>query len=145
MSQIATLSYSRDQEFQADDLGIRYITRAGYDPYAAAAMLNSLGAQTSLDARITGKTRTRRRPGRARTRCPPIGWSVPAVWQTPRRSPRGRSRPIARLSSIPSTACWSTTTRRKESFRARAFSTRPCALGFRRRTGSGCRTARRRW
>ncbi|TXG83502.1 MAG: peptidase M48 Ste24p [Sphingomonadales bacterium] len=55
VSQIATLSYSRDQEFQADDLGIRYITRAGYDPYAAAAMLNSLGAQTSLDARITGK------------------------------------------------------------------------------------------
>lgn len=56
VSQIATLSYSRDQEFQADDLGIRYIARAGYDPYAAAAMLNSLGAQTSLDTRITGKT-----------------------------------------------------------------------------------------
>lgn len=55
VSQLATLSYSRDQEFQADDLGIRYITRGGYDPYAAAAMLNSLGAGTDLDTRIAGK------------------------------------------------------------------------------------------
>lgn len=54
-SQVYGLSYSRNQEFQADDLGIRYMSRAGYDPFEAADMLNSLGAQTSLDARARGQ------------------------------------------------------------------------------------------
>src|SRR3546814_6433393 len=35
-SQLYTLSYSRSQEYEADDLGIRYLKRAGYDPFAAA-------------------------------------------------------------------------------------------------------------
>jgi predicted Zn-dependent protease len=48
-------AYSRKQEFKADELGIRYISKAGYDAYAAADMLAALGAQTALDARLLGK------------------------------------------------------------------------------------------
>jgi predicted Zn-dependent protease len=53
--QLWVLGYSRDQEFAADSLGVNYMTRAGYDPYGAADMLSTLGAQTALDARILGR------------------------------------------------------------------------------------------
>ncbi|WP_176473128.1 M48 family metalloprotease [Sphingomonas lenta] len=36
------LRYSRRQEYESDDLGLRYLREAGYDPYAAADMLASL-------------------------------------------------------------------------------------------------------
>ncbi|QLC21153.1 M48 family metalloprotease [Parasphingopyxis sp. CP4] len=54
-AQLYTLRYSRSQEYEADELGITYLTRAGYDPFAAAGMLSSLAAQTSLNARIAGR------------------------------------------------------------------------------------------
>ena len=54
-AQLYTLSYSRSQEYQADDLGIRYLAGAGYDPMAAADMLASLDAQSTLDARAAGR------------------------------------------------------------------------------------------
>lgn len=54
-AQLYTLRYSRQQEYQADELGITYLTRAGYDPFAAADMLISLAAQTSLDTRASGR------------------------------------------------------------------------------------------
>ncbi|MEL6279580.1 MAG: M48 family metalloprotease [Pseudomonadota bacterium] len=47
-------SYSREQEYEADQLGIRYIARAGYDPYAAPDFLSHLGKQNALSARISG-------------------------------------------------------------------------------------------
>ncbi len=50
-----TMSYSRNQEFKADELGVRYVSKAGYDPYAAADMLAALGAQTALDSRLMGR------------------------------------------------------------------------------------------
>lgn len=53
-AQLYTLRYSRQQEYQADELGITYLTSAGYDPFAAADMLSSLAAQTSLDASVSG-------------------------------------------------------------------------------------------
>ncbi len=37
-----TLRYSRAHEYEADDLGLRYLRGAGYDPYAAADMLAAL-------------------------------------------------------------------------------------------------------
>jgi predicted Zn-dependent protease len=49
-------SYSRGQEHEADTLGVRYLSRAGYDPRAMASFLSSLDAQTKLDARIAGKS-----------------------------------------------------------------------------------------
>ena len=47
-------SYSRDQEYEADMLGVRYLARAGYDPYAAADFLKSLNANDALDAKLRG-------------------------------------------------------------------------------------------
>lgn len=52
---LLTLPYSRKQEYQADDLGIRYLIAAGYDPRALSTMLASLAAQSSLDARLMGQ------------------------------------------------------------------------------------------
>lgn len=53
-AQLYTLRFSRSQELQADDLGIRYLVGAGYDPRALASMLASLAAQTQLDAQARG-------------------------------------------------------------------------------------------
>jgi predicted Zn-dependent protease len=55
--QLATrwvLGYSRAQEYQADDLGVSYLAKSGYDPMAASTMLASLAAQTALDTRVQG-------------------------------------------------------------------------------------------
>ncbi len=53
-AQLFTLSYSRGQEEEADDLGIQYLSKAGYDPTALSDMLNSLALQTAVDARAAG-------------------------------------------------------------------------------------------
>ena len=53
-----TLKYGRDQEYQADTLGIRYVAGAGYDPGAAPLILGALGAETALDARVAGRDAT---------------------------------------------------------------------------------------
>ena len=54
-SQLLTLSYSRDQEIEADELGIQYLRNAGYDPRAMATLLQSLAMQNSLDAQLQGQ------------------------------------------------------------------------------------------
>lgn len=54
-SQMLTLSYSRNQELEADQLGVQYLGRAGYDPRAMATVLASLAAQNSLDATLQGR------------------------------------------------------------------------------------------
>ncbi|MGE4324328.1 MAG: M48 family metalloprotease [Sphingobium sp.] len=57
-SQLLTLKFSRTQEYEADNLGIRYLTSGGYDPAALSSMLASLAAQSALDARATGKAQS---------------------------------------------------------------------------------------
>lgn len=57
-SQLLTLSYSRQQELEADTLGISYLNRAGYDPRAMGTVLASLAAQNALDARLQGRNAT---------------------------------------------------------------------------------------
>ncbi len=54
-SQLLTLRFSRTQELQADELGIQYLNRAGYDPKAMATVLQSLAAQNALDAQLQGR------------------------------------------------------------------------------------------
>ncbi|MES2783514.1 MAG: M48 family metalloprotease [Pseudomonadota bacterium] len=54
LAQVFTLKYSRSQEEEADDYGIRYLSKAGYDPSALSSMLNSLALQTSVDTRVAG-------------------------------------------------------------------------------------------
>ena len=56
---LALRSYSRDQEFEADLLGIRYISRAGYDTQAMASFLERLQADSRLRAVMAGE------PGKA--------------------------------------------------------------------------------
>jgi predicted Zn-dependent protease len=67
-AQIWTLSYSRGQELEADDLGVRYMTAAGYDPLQSPAMLESLGAWSSMEAQFAGREEdARAAPSWART------------------------------------------------------------------------------
>jgi predicted Zn-dependent protease len=56
-AQLYTLRFSRQQEYEADDLGIRYLATAGYDPLAASTMLASLNAQSQIDAQAGGQDR----------------------------------------------------------------------------------------
>ena len=51
-----TLRFSRDQEYQADYLGVRYLIGAGYDPVGGSEMLAALSRQTALEARVQGRT-----------------------------------------------------------------------------------------
>lgn len=39
LADVAASGYSQEQELEADQLGIRYVMRAGYDPQAALALL----------------------------------------------------------------------------------------------------------
>jgi predicted Zn-dependent protease len=66
-AQLYTLSYSRDQEFEADDLGVRYLQRAAYNPYASADLLRSLGLQESLSTRMANRDAASATPTWART------------------------------------------------------------------------------
>jgi predicted Zn-dependent protease len=52
---LTTLGYSREQERQADSLGVRYLTNAGYDPLGSVDSLTALAQQTALEARLKGQ------------------------------------------------------------------------------------------
>ena len=47
--------YTRDQEYEADLLGIRYMNAAGYDPTAMATFLAKLNGLTALEETILGR------------------------------------------------------------------------------------------
>jgi predicted Zn-dependent protease len=46
--------FSREQEFEADKIGIGDVAKAGFDPYAAARFLGSLGRWSALRASLIG-------------------------------------------------------------------------------------------
>jgi len=48
-------SYSRGQENEADTLGLRYMTRGGYDPDYMSAFLASLQAQSAIESQLAGR------------------------------------------------------------------------------------------
>ncbi|MGH6651067.1 MAG: M48 family metalloprotease [Sphingopyxis sp.] len=54
VAQLATLGFSRSQELEADQLGVQYLRKAGYDPLALSTVLASLANQTNLEARLSG-------------------------------------------------------------------------------------------
>ncbi|HEX8379223.1 MAG TPA: M48 family metalloprotease [Allosphingosinicella sp.] len=62
-----TLRYSRKQEYEADDLGVRFLAAAGYDPYAAGDMLAALGRHEEYMGRTRGRDEARAIPEWART------------------------------------------------------------------------------
>lgn len=49
-------SFSRDQESEADHLGLRYMTRGGWHPQAMVTMLNRLRDQARLEALMAGRS-----------------------------------------------------------------------------------------
>ena len=53
-AKLQTLRFSREQEYQADTLGMRYMIAAGYDPAGAAEILAALTRNSALQARIQG-------------------------------------------------------------------------------------------
>lgn len=55
-ARLDTLSFSRDQEYQADTLGLRYMIAAGYDPAGASGILANLSRESALQARVQGRT-----------------------------------------------------------------------------------------
>lgn len=55
-AQMSTLSFSRDQEYQADTLGLQYMIGAGYDPAGASGILSALSRSTALQYRVQGRT-----------------------------------------------------------------------------------------
>ena len=46
--------YSRSQELQADMLGVRYLSRSGFDATAMSSFLEAMGAETALQRRMAG-------------------------------------------------------------------------------------------
>lgn len=48
-------SYSRDQEYEADTLGVRYTGRVGFDPYGMSGFLAKLNAEKNLIAKLRGQ------------------------------------------------------------------------------------------
>ncbi len=48
--------FSRQQEFEADSLGVRYLNRAGYADEAMASFLTRMRAHAALEAKIRGKS-----------------------------------------------------------------------------------------
>ena len=74
-------SYSRDQEYQADLLGVRYLSRTNYDPYGMASFLAQLASRRQ--ARFANWPAVRKWPTR------PTSW--PAIRARPTAS-SGRSR-----------------------------------------------------
>jgi predicted Zn-dependent protease len=62
-----TLRYSRGQEYQADDLGLKFLRQAGYDPYASVDMLEALGRQEQYIVSTRGRDQARSIPEWART------------------------------------------------------------------------------
>jgi predicted Zn-dependent protease len=65
--QLNVLSYSRNQEFQADALGVRYLTAGGYAPQAAADMLVALQAEDQLSERLRSQEPAKAVPEWARS------------------------------------------------------------------------------
>ena len=49
-------SYWRDDEYEADTLGVRYLSRAGFSPAAMSSFLTKLESHHALDAKIQGRS-----------------------------------------------------------------------------------------
>jgi predicted Zn-dependent protease len=54
-SKFSLASFSRAQELEADQIGVRTTARAGFDPYGAARFLASLGRQSAMRASMMGE------------------------------------------------------------------------------------------
>jgi len=51
-----TLSFSRDQEYEADRLATRFLIQAGYDPAGGPGVLAALSRASAIQTRVQGRT-----------------------------------------------------------------------------------------
>jgi predicted Zn-dependent protease len=58
-SRLSIASFSREQEFEADQIGIKSVARAGYDPYGAARFLTALGEWSALSSSTSERSADR--------------------------------------------------------------------------------------
>ncbi len=56
VANLALRGFSRQQEFEADSLGVRYLSRTGYADEAMASFLTRMRAHGALEAKIRGKS-----------------------------------------------------------------------------------------
>jgi predicted Zn-dependent protease len=59
-SKLSLASFSRQQEFEADAIGVRTMAKAGYDPYGASHFLSSLARFASLRSALLGSAASSR-------------------------------------------------------------------------------------
>jgi len=85
-ARLDTLSFSREQEYEADTLGMRYMIAAGYDPAGASGILAALSRNSALQAQVQGRT-NRQTPEWASTH-PYIGNRLQRAAQEARASGR---------------------------------------------------------
>jgi predicted Zn-dependent protease len=55
--QVALASFSRVQELEADMIGVKWMAKAGFDPFGAARILTMLGRDANLRASIFGENK----------------------------------------------------------------------------------------
>jgi predicted Zn-dependent protease len=55
---LSVASFSRQQELDADAIGVRVVSRAGFDPYGASRFLTALGRSSELRAALYGKKKS---------------------------------------------------------------------------------------
>ena len=54
--QLFLLRFSRNQEYEADQVGVRLLARAGYDPLGEARFLDTLNNWSNLQSQLAGQT-----------------------------------------------------------------------------------------
>ena len=93
------LKYGRDAERQADDLGLRYITRVGYDPRPMPDVFTTLERVSAAESkgRVPGWLSTHPDPGDRRTR---IGQQIAALKAAPGTRGRDRAEYLRRIDGI---------------------------------------------
>lgn len=62
LGKLSIAGFSRLQELQADERGIRTIAKAGYDPYGASRFLAALGRSSALRASLIGQNASAAKP-----------------------------------------------------------------------------------
>jgi predicted Zn-dependent protease len=93
------LKYGRDAERQADDLGLRYVTRVGYDPRPMTDVFTTLERVSAAESkgRVPGWLSTHPDPGDRRTR---IGQQIAALPGAPGTRGSDRAAYLRRLDGM---------------------------------------------
>ena len=129
-------AYSRKEEYEADDLGVLYLSRAGFDPGAMSSFLDKLKRHSALEASMHGRPAAPGLDSSPRIRALATGSSARSRQQGARRSPIPSSRGT---STCPrSTACSSATDPSRASCGAFGSCIRPSASSSRLRPDSAC-------